>query len=103
MLTGVGSMRTPGRGQLCADDGRYPSASRPAVAGYYHGTGDVFASVVTSLACGLASRAVEMAGNFTAASIRRTRDAGTDLRFGVNFEMGLTALAAEMNLLQPSD
>ncbi len=48
-------------------------------------------------------QAVELAVGFTAASIRRTRDAGTDVRFGVNFEAGLPALAEQAKLLLPSD
>ncbi len=70
----------------------------PRIEGYYHGTGDVFASVLVGAllnGCGL-EQAVELAVNFTAASIRRTHDAGTDIRFGVNFEAGLPALAEEI-------
>ncbi len=77
----------------------------PRIEGYYHGTGDVFASVlVGSLLSGLGlPQAVALAVDFTAASIRRTRDAGTDIRFGVNFEAGLPALAQQAKLLLPSD
>ena len=42
------------------------------------------------------SDAVGLSVDFTAASIRRTADAGTDKRFGVNFEAGLPGLGAEM-------
>ena len=77
----------------------------PRIEGYYHGTGDAFASVLVG---GLLSdlslqQAVALAVDFTAASIRRTRDAGTDVRFGVNFEAGLPALAQQVKLLLPSD
>lgn len=77
----------------------------PRIEGYYHGTGDVFASVlVGSLLSGLGlPEAVALAVDFTAASIRRTRDARTDIRFGVNFEAGLPALAEQAKLLLPSD
>jgi len=70
----------------------------PRIEGYYHGTGDVFGSVVVGAlmnGCPLAE-AAELAVNFTAASIRRTHDAGSDIRFGVNFEAGLAALAEEV-------
>ncbi|MDR1131057.1 MAG: pyridoxamine kinase [Oscillospiraceae bacterium] len=65
------------------------------IAGYFHGTGDVFASVVTgAMANGAALReAVRLAVDFTVAGIARTKQAGTDIRFGVNFEAGLSKLA----------
>ena len=77
----------------------------PRIEGYYHGTGDVFGSVLVGALLSDLSlpQAVALAVDFTAASIRRTRDAGTDIRFGVNFEAGLPALAAEAKLLLPSD
>jgi pyridoxine kinase len=64
------------------------------VPGYYHGTGDVFASVVISaLMNGLdLMRANEIAVLFTAESVMRTKIAGTEIRFGVNFEEGLGRL-----------
>ena len=35
---------------------------------------------------------------FTVAAIRRTREAGTDVRFGVNFEAGLPQLARDLGI-----
>jgi pyridoxine kinase len=71
------------------------------IPGYYHGTGDVFASVlVGSLLNGCAlAKAVKNAVDFTASSIERTREAGTDIRFGVNFEAGLPRLAQRLGLI----
>jgi pyridoxine kinase len=66
----------------------------PRIEGYYHGTGDVFASVLLSAVLrgfSLAESA-QIAVDFTAQSIERTRLAGTDVRFGVNFEEGLPML-----------
>ena len=68
------------------------------IPGFYHGTGDVFGS---ALLAGLltehdAPKAAHIAAEFTAGSIRRTREAGTDVRFGVNFEEGLAGLAARL-------
>lgn len=60
----------------------------------YHGTGDVFASALVAAllkGCTLA-RATAIAVRFTVASISRTKEAGTDNRFGVNFEDGLAGL-----------
>jgi pyridoxine kinase len=64
------------------------------IPGYYHGTGDVFGSALTaSLMNGIPlSEAAEIAVKFTAESIKRTFDAKTDIRFGVNFEAGLGEL-----------
>ena len=63
----------------------------PKVEGFYHGTGDVFASAL--LAARMRGRALEesarIAVDLTCGSILRTKAAGTDLRFGVNFEEGL--------------
>lgn len=64
---------------------------RAEIPGYYHGTGDVFGSALVG-ACesGLSlGKAVEAAVDLTVGSIIRTRDAGSDVRYGVNFEAGL--------------
>lgn len=73
-------------------------AFAPRIQGYYHGTGDVFASVLLSAVLrgfSLAESA-QIAVNFTTQSIERTRIAGTDVRFGVNFEEGLPMLMQQM-------
>ncbi|MCL2712827.1 MAG: pyridoxamine kinase [Methanomassiliicoccaceae archaeon] len=66
----------------------------PKIPGYYHGTGDVFGSaLVASLMNDVPlEKAAAIAVRFTADSIKRTFDAGTDIRFGVNFEEGLKGL-----------
>ncbi|MDR0838333.1 MAG: pyridoxamine kinase [Oscillospiraceae bacterium] len=67
------------------------------VQGSYHGTGDVFASaLVAGLVLGKAPQAaLQRAADFTADAARRTLEAGTDIRFGVNFEEGLRDFACE--------
>ncbi|MDR1193791.1 MAG: pyridoxamine kinase [Peptococcaceae bacterium] len=62
----------------------------------YHGTGDIFASALTAalLHGRTLAQASEAAVRFTVDSIARTKAAGTDSRFGVNFEAGLTGLRA---------
>ena len=62
------------------------------VEGYYHGTGDVFASaLVGAIQNGLSLRdSAQAAVDFTVASIRRTHAEGTDIRYGVNFEANLS-------------
>lgn len=68
------------------------------IEGYYHGTGDVFgSSLVAALLNGFdLSSAAEEAVRFTVGSIARTKAAGTDIRFGVDFENGLLELAGRL-------
>lgn len=68
------------------------------IEGYFHGTGDVFGSaLVGALLNGRSlSDAVTVAVDFTVKSIGRTKRAGTDIRFGVNFEEGLPELARQL-------
>jgi len=74
----------------------YSSADR--IEGYYHGTGDVFASaLVAAILSGVPlEKATKIAVDFTVGSIYRTREAKTDTRFGVNFEAGLPKLAESL-------
>jgi len=75
--------------------GAITQAMAPRIPGYYHGTGDVFGSALLAAllnGCGLQESA-RIAVDFTSGAIRRSRDAGTDIRFGVNFEYGLGELA----------
>lgn len=68
------------------------------IPGYYHGTGDVFGSVLLSallLGKSLADSAAA-AVDFTAGAIARTHEQGTDVRFGVDFEHGLPVLIKEL-------
>ncbi len=70
------------------------------IEGCYHGTGDVFASVLLAAVLrgfSLAESA-QIAVDFTAQSIERTQKAGTDVRFGVNFEEGLPVLCERLGL-----
>jgi len=65
------------------------------IEGYYHGTGDVFGSAfLSALLCGKDHlEAAQIAVDFTVGSIKRTKEAMTDVRYGVNFEAGLGELA----------
>jgi pyridoxine kinase len=66
----------------------------PRVEGYYHGTGDIYSSAL--LAAILNGRAladaIRVACEFTVAAIRRTYNAGTDPKYGVDFEHELGTL-----------
>lgn len=71
------------------------------IPGYYHGTGDIFASALLSALLNdfNLDEAAQIAVNFTADSIRRTFKAKTDYRFGVNFEQCIPDFLKELKLL----
>ena len=84
-----------------AYDKEYDSVSyafSEKIEGSYHGTGDVFGSVLLgALMNGLTiNKGIQIAADFTSESIKRTKEAGTDRRFGVNFEAGLAGLKNRM-------
>lgn len=83
-----------------ADTGKVSYSFAKKVLGYYHGTGDVFSSVVTACVMnGVAlDRAIEIAVDFTQKSIVRTYEAGTDVKYGVNFEAGIPLLLEQLGL-----
>lgn len=92
VLTGVWfDERQYGAASLTLGDNAPHYVFSPKVEGFYHGTGDVFASAL--LAARMRGRSLEesarVAVSLTCGSILRTKAAGTDLRFGVNFEEGL--------------
>ena len=68
------------------------------IPGYYHGTGDVFGSaVVGALIRGRSlPDASRIAVDFTVGSIKRTYEAKTDIRFGVDFEEGIPQLIEDV-------
>ena len=65
------------------------------IPGMWHGAGDVFASALIGahLLGTPLDKALRLAVRFTARCIRRTRDAGTDERLGLQFEPELITLA----------
>jgi pyridoxine kinase len=66
------------------------------VEGYYHGTGDIYSSaLLAGILNGVSlAEAIRVACEFTVAAIRRTHSAGTDPKFGVDFEHELGTLIA---------
>lgn len=96
VLTGV-SFDSTQLGTACLDTvtGKIDYSFSKRIEGFYHGTGDVFAStLVAGLMTGHdLNTSVRIAVDFTVKSIIRTKEANTDVRFGVNFEAGLCALA----------
>lgn len=106
VLTGVSF--APGQLGCAAYDretGESGYAFAPRVEGSYHGTGDVFASALLgALMNGIPlDRAAQEAVSFTYGAVARTRFAGTDVRFGVNFEEGLPAYIRELGLIRPEE
>lgn len=92
VLTGVdyGDGRL-GAAYLDSSSGRRGCIFARTIPGYYHGTGDVFASAFTSAY--MKGRSMEssvaIAVDFTVGSISRTCESGADVRYGVDFEEGL--------------
>jgi len=72
------------------------------IPGYYHGTGDVFGSALLAAILNdfPINEAAAIAVHFTVSSIKKTALAGTDIRFGVNFEQTIPELLNLINLLQ---
>lgn len=83
-----------------AESGEVGYAMSRRIDGFYHGTGDVFASALLGavLAGKTLLQAAQIAADFTAGSIRRTHDARTDVRFGVNFEAGIPGYLRSLGL-----
>ena len=90
VLTGIYFEGSDELGAACydAETGEVAYCMAKRVEGSYHGTGDVFASVLTAaLVSGKAlEAAAALAVKFTVESLERTSAAGTDRRFGVAFE-----------------
>lgn len=96
VLTGVSL--TPGRIGAAAMDklsGRLLYVDDAFIPGMWHGAGDVFASILVGahLRGAALQDALALAVRVTARCIRRTRDAGTDERLGLQFEPELITLA----------
>ena len=95
VLTGVCFDETE-LGAACIDvkTGKIEYAMAQRVPGSYHGTGDIFASVLTAeLLLGKTPQAsMQKAADFTAAAAKRTLDAGKGVKYGVWFEAGLKDL-----------
>jgi pyridoxine kinase len=77
-----------------ANTGEFSYTGETRIEPMYHGTGDVFASALVAALLGgrTLAQANAIAVRFTVASIARTKESGTDNRFGVNFEAGLSSL-----------
>jgi pyridoxine kinase len=102
VLTGVAYEDDPGvigAASLDGLTGEFAYSGDTRIEPMYHGTGDVFASVLTAALVGGAplAKACDVAVRYTVDSIRRTKEAGSDNRFGVDFESGLSELRGRLN------
>ncbi len=90
-----------GAATLDAEKGKIEYIFGPNVPGLYHGTGDVFGSaLVGALARGRSlGEAVRAAVDFTVAAIQTTAAAGTDIRYGVNFEENLPVYMKALGII----
>lgn len=89
-----------GAATLDAPSGRIEYAQAPLIPGYFHGTGDVFASALSSALLrgkGLGESA-QIAADFTVAAIRGT-EPGRDQKYGVNFEGALPGLMKALGII----
>lgn len=101
VLTGV----TFDEGRLGAasfdkNSGEVYYAFSDTIDGNFHGTGDIFASAMLAayLSGKTIAQSAQIAVDFTCGSIQRTKDAGTDVRYGVNFEAGIADLIKELEV-----
>lgn len=83
-----------------AISGEIAYAFEKRVPGYFHGTGDVFGSALLSALLNDFSlnEAAAIAVRFVTSSIRKTAEAGTDIRYGVNFEHTIPELLKNLKL-----
>jgi pyridoxine kinase len=72
------------------------------IEGYYHGTGDVFASALLAAVLNEFSLkdAARIAVDFTVNAIQRTFKAKTDIRFGVNFEESIPQFLKDLHKIE---
>jgi len=84
-----------------ADSGEIAYALANRIPGYYHGTGDLFASALLGALLNefCLHEAANIAVRFTTSAIQKTADAGTDIRFGVNFEQSIPEFLKDLGLL----
>ena len=106
VLSGVSY--TPGKLGAAAyhkKTGQFSQYFADEIHGFFPGTGDVFASALLAALMNGASlaQALEITVRFTVESISRTKKAGTDKRYGVDFEHSLPQFAGIMSSLPGSE
>ena len=98
VLTGVSFSDNETGFAVCEKDGEVFYGFSENYPGIYYGTGDIFASALTGSYLNGKSiyESAEIALEFTCSAIKRTYEAGTDTRLGVNFEKGLCDYGRKM-------
>ncbi len=102
VLTGVDfDGENLGAAAFAKTTGNIDYAFAPRIEGYYHGTGDVFGSALLgALLNDLTLKdSIKVAVDYTVDSIKRTKDLGTDVKYGVDFERGIPQLLKSINLV----
>ena len=102
VLTGVCfDTKNLGAASFDTKTGKISYSFSEKIEGYYHGTGDVFASaLLAALLNGFSlDESTQIAVDFTVECIRRTKSEGTDERFGVNFECTIPSLIRKLSLV----
>ena len=89
-------------GAACYDtaSGKISYVLGEKIEGDFHGTGDIFGSVLSGAVLNNLplEKAVRLAVDFTAGCVKRTKEANTEKRYGVNFEAGLPGLIHALGL-----
>jgi Pyridoxal/pyridoxine/pyridoxamine kinase len=85
-----------------ADTDEIAYAFEKRIPGYFHGTGDVFGSALLAALLNNfnLNEAAAIAVRFTTSAIRKTAAAGTDIRFGVNFEQTIPEFLKDLKLMK---
>ncbi|MDR0865770.1 MAG: pyridoxamine kinase [Candidatus Symbiothrix sp.] len=80
--------------------GEVAYAFEKRIPGYYHGTGDVFGSALLAAILNdfRLNEAAAIAVRFTTSAIKKTAEAGTDIRYGVNFEQSIPEFLRDLKL-----
>ncbi len=99
VLTGVWFTREK-MGAATFENGKIDYIFSPYVDAAYHGTGDVFTS---TLVCGLLNGknlkdSAQIASDFTAGCIKRTKENHPEMKYGVNFEAEIPNLIKYLDL-----
>lgn len=97
VLTGICEGMLMGAAAYCQKTGEFFSYCRPKIEQSFHGTGDIFASVLAGMLTRGSDlkKALETAVDFTYASMQKTLEDSQKRWYGVNFEEALFLLTEQ--------
>lgn len=86
-------------GTACLENGNIEYYFKDHIPGYYHGSGDIYSSSLLAAILNGSSLidAVRIATEYTYACILRTKNEGTPVRYGVNFECEIPTFLKLLN------